>query len=175
MNNFEFEHNGEKLWYSRSLACNIGVFRINNDEYEVLACKRGQGCEFNKGLWNIPGGFIDFNENAAQCAVRELFEETGIKISEKKVKFYKLSTNPRGVRQTMNASHYAFFDKEETLNWVFTTEFSENEETEEIKWIPMSELKNYKWTNNQTSLINSMCEKIKVINSMCEKIKETNK
>lgn len=175
MNNFEFEHNGEKLWYSRSLACNIGVFRINNDEYEVLACKRGQGCEFNKGLWNIPGGFIDFNENAAQCAVRELFEETGIKISEKKVTFYKLSTNPRGVRQTMNASHYAFFDKEETLNWVFTTEFSENEETEEIKWIPMSELKNYKWTNNQTSLINSMCEKIKVINSMCEKIKETNK
>jgi hypothetical protein len=64
----------------------------------------------------------------------------------------------------MNASHYAFFDKEETLNWVFTTEFSENEETEEIKWIPMSELKNYKWTNNQTSLINSMCEKIKETN-----------
>lgn len=175
MNNFEFEHNGEKLWYSRSLACNIGVFRINNDEYEVLACKRGQGCEFNKGLWNIPGGFIDFNENAAQCAVRELFEETGVKISKKQVFFNHLSTNPRGVRQTMNASHYAFFDKEETLNWVFTTEFSENEETEEIKWIPMSELKNYKWTNNQTSLINSMCEKIKVINSMCEKIKETNK
>lgn len=175
MNNFEFEHNGEKLWYSRSLACNIGVFRINNDEYEVLACKRGQGCEFNKGLWNIPGGFIDFNENAAQCAVRELFEETGVKISEKQVFFNHLSTNPRGVRQTMNASHYAFFDKEETLNWVFTTEFSENEETEEIKWIPMSELKNYKWTNNQISLINSMCEKIKVINSMCEKIKETNK
>jgi 8-oxo-dGTP diphosphatase len=175
MNNFEFEHNGEKLWYSRSLACNIGVFRINNDEYEVLACKRGQGCEFNKGLWNIPGGFIDFNENAAQCAVRELFEETGVKISEKQAFFNNLSTNPRGVRQTMNASHYAFFDKEETLNWVFTTEFSENEETEEIKWIPMSELKTYKWTNNQTSLINSMCEKIKVINSMCEKIKETNK
>ena len=28
----------------------------------------------------------------------------------------------------------------------------------------MSELKNYKWTNNQTSLINSMCEKIKETN-----------
>lgn len=165
MNNFEFEHNGEKLWYSRSLACNIGVFRINNNEYEVLACKRGQGCEFNKGLWNIPGGFIDFNENAAQCAIRELFEETGIKISENKVKFYKLSTNPRGVRQTMNASHYAFFEKEETLDWVFTTEFSENEETEEIKWIPISDLKKYKWTNNQIFLINSMCQKIKEVNN----------
>lgn len=164
MKNFEFEHNGEKLWYSRSLACNIGVFRINNDEYEVLACKRGQGCEFNKGLWNIPGGFIDFNENAAQCAVRELFEETGVKISEKKVTFYRLATKPGGARQTMNASHYAFFDKEETLNWVFTSEFSENGETEEIKWIPMSELKKYKWMHNQTLLINSMCEKIKEAN-----------
>jgi len=166
MNNFEFEHNGEKLWYSRSLACNIGVFRINNDEYEVLACIRGQGFEFNKGLWNISGGFIDFNENAAQCAIRELFEETGVKISEKQVFFNKLSTNPRGVRQTMNASHYAFFDKEETLNWVFTTEFSENEETKEIKWIPISDLKKYKWTHNQISLINSMCEKIKEMNKL---------
>ena len=73
-------------------------------------------------------GFIDFNENAAQCAVRELFEETGVKISEKKVTFYRLATKPGGARQTMNASHYAFFDKEETLNWVFTSEFSENGE-----------------------------------------------
>ena len=162
MKNFEFEHNGEKLWYSRSLACNIGVFRINNDEYEVLACKRGQGCEFNKGLWNIPGGFIDFNENAAQCAIRELFEETGVKIPEKKVTFYRLSTNPRGVRQTMNASHYAFFEKEETLDWVFTTEFSENEETEEIKWIPLSDLNKYKWTHNQIPLINNMCAELQL-------------
>ena len=87
---------------------------------------------------------------------------TGIKISEKKVIFYKLSTNPRGVRQTMNASHYAFFDKEETLDWVFTTEFSENEETEEIKWIPLSDLNKYKWTNNQITLINSMCAELQL-------------
>lgn len=161
MNNFEFEHDGQKLWYSRSLACSLVVMRYDDthdwretdhNSLEVLVTKRGQGCEYNKGKWNIPGGFIDFNETAAQCAIRELFEETGIKVPEDKVNFVYLNTNPGGARQTMAATFYALFPKEETLDWEFTTEFSEPGETEEIRWMHIEDIacQNKKdWTRGQ--------------------------
>lgn len=154
MNNFEFEHEGKKLWYSRSLACNIMVFRKTiNDEWEILACKRGQGCEFNKGLWNVPGGFIDFNEDAVSCALRELKEETGVVIDPIEVFFNRLDTEPHGKRQTMVASHYARFVEEDTYDWDFTTKYSEPDETEEIKWVPLKDLHKYKWTRGQFEMI----------------------
>ena len=33
-----------------------------------------------RGLWTFPGGFIDFGETASDGAVRETFEETGLKV-----------------------------------------------------------------------------------------------
>lgn len=130
------------------------VFRktISND-WEILVCKRGKGCEFNKGLWNVPGGFIDFNEDAASCALRELKEETGVVIDLIEVFFNRLDTEPHGVRQTMVASYYARFVEEDTYDWDFTTKYSEPDETEEIKWIPISDIKKYKWTHGQLELI----------------------
>lgn len=157
MQNFEFEHNGQKLWYSRSLACNVIIMRKNeNNDLEVLACKRGQGCEFNKGKWNVPGGFIDFNEDAITCALRELKEETGLTIPKDRVKFFSLNTTPNGKRQTMVACHYALFDISETLDWEFSYEFSEPDETEETKWIPINELNQYTWCNGQLSNIHAV-------------------
>uniref|UniRef100_A0A7S0RVA8 Nudix hydrolase domain-containing protein n=1 Tax=Chlamydomonas leiostraca TaxID=1034604 RepID=A0A7S0RVA8_9CHLO len=45
---------------------------------EVLLIKRGK--EPNKGLWCFPGGSQELGETIAECAVREVLEETGVKI-----------------------------------------------------------------------------------------------
>jgi bifunctional NMN adenylyltransferase/nudix hydrolase len=37
-----------------------------------------------EGLWALPGGFLDPNERLVTCAVREVMEETGIKLAEGK-------------------------------------------------------------------------------------------
>lgn len=47
----------------------------------VLLVKRGQSP--GKGLWALPGGHLNINESFIQGAIRELKEETGIKVPEK--------------------------------------------------------------------------------------------
>ena len=53
---------------------------------EVLLLKRGPKAN-NPGLWNFPGGNMDEGETAPQSATREAFEESGVKIKPKDVKF----------------------------------------------------------------------------------------
>lgn len=52
---------------------------IINDKNEVLLImkKRGVG----EGKWNAPGGKVRKGESLEQAAIREIFEETGIKVS----------------------------------------------------------------------------------------------
>lgn len=45
----------------------------------ILLIQRGN--EPFKGKWALPGGFMNMDENAEQCAIRELFEETGLLVS----------------------------------------------------------------------------------------------
>lgn len=153
MKNFEFEHEGKTYWYSRSLAVNCVLFYHDplDNKWYVLVNKRGQGCEFNKGLWNVPGGFIDFNESAVECACRECKEETGYIIDPGFLKFVTLDTNPKGKRQTMLAVYSAvvYDTKKDEL----TNTYSEDGEVSEIKWMPMDELDSYEWTRDQIRMI----------------------
>ena len=41
---------------------------------DLLFVKRA--CEPGRGLWGLPGGFIELNETPNDAAIRELFEET---------------------------------------------------------------------------------------------------
>jgi ADP-ribose pyrophosphatase YjhB (NUDIX family) len=154
MKNFEFEHEGKTYWYSRSLAVNCVLFyqELYSNKWYVLANKRGQGCEFNKGLWNVPGGFIDFDESAEECASRECFEETGYKIDPGFLNFISLETNPkRSKRQTMLAIYSAIVwdHKKDELTQIH----SEDNEVECIEWVPINEMEKYEWTYDQIPII----------------------
>ena len=49
---------------------------------EVLMVQRGQGAAFMPGVWVFPGGVIEPDEEPAECATRELAEETSIELSD---------------------------------------------------------------------------------------------
>ena len=48
-------------------------------EPKVLLIQRGD--DPFKGAWAFPGGFMDMDETTEQCAIRELEEETGLRLA----------------------------------------------------------------------------------------------
>src|SRR5207237_6355379 len=49
-----------------------------DEEGRVLLTRRS--INPGRGLWTFPGGFVDFGETATDAAIRETFEETGLKV-----------------------------------------------------------------------------------------------
>ena len=78
-------YNTEKgiKWDSRACAVVCHVWFIKNGEPFVLIGKRGPGSDY-PDKWNIPCGYLDWNENLNEAMFREVWEETGLDLS----KFY---------------------------------------------------------------------------------------
>ncbi len=62
-----------------AVATDCVVFGFDGNELKVLLIERG--IEPYKGMWAFPGGFMNINESAEQCAMRELVEETGLELT----------------------------------------------------------------------------------------------
>ena len=56
----------------------VGVGVLIEEDGRYLLVKRA--AEPDAGLWSIPGGLIDVGEKAADAAVREALEETGLTV-----------------------------------------------------------------------------------------------
>ena len=76
---------------------------------KVLLIQRGD--EPYKGCWAFPGGFMNMDETTEQCAIRELEEETGLKVNEvHQIGAYsKVDRDPRG--RTITVAYLAIIDK----------------------------------------------------------------
>ena len=83
-------------------------------EPKVLLIERGD--EPFKGCWAFPGGFMNMDETTAQCAIRELEEETGLKVSEvHQIGAYsKVDRDPRG--RTVTVAYLAIVDEPLAVN-----------------------------------------------------------
>jgi 8-oxo-dGTP diphosphatase len=90
-----------------SLTADIVIF--SEDRTEVVLIQRKN--EPYKGHWAFPGGFMDMDETLEQCAVRELEEETSIKVDSLRQlgAFSDLDRDPRG--RTITVAYYGIVDK----------------------------------------------------------------
>lgn len=68
------------------------IVKDQNDR--VLVCKRGPGARSLENKWNLPGGHLEMDESLEDCAVRECYEETGIKIDKDKLLFLHINSDP---------------------------------------------------------------------------------
>jgi 8-oxo-dGTP diphosphatase len=84
------------------------VVITNEVEPKVLLIQRGD--QPFKGGWAFPGGFMNMDETTEQCAVRELEEETGLRLSKiQQIGAYsKVDRDPRG--RTITVAYLAIVD-----------------------------------------------------------------
>ena len=58
----------------------VGAILVNEDGWVFLA-RRGPQAKNERGLWEFPGGGVEFGETLAHALQREMLEEFGIQIS----------------------------------------------------------------------------------------------
>ena len=85
------------------------VFSNDSDGLSVLLIERAN--EPFKGCWAFPGGFMDMDEDAEACAIRELKEETGLQLEHMKQigAFTDVDRDPRG--RTVSIAYSALVEK----------------------------------------------------------------
>lgn len=134
-------------WYNRSVACAMFVFcKDSSGEWCILGCERGPGAADNNFYWNVPCGYLDFNETTYECATRECFEETGVLLERKYVSFVGFQDDPIDSEgQNITFRYAALIDDKTTNDFKFSKILNEDGEVGEIKWIKMSDLHKYEW------------------------------
>lgn len=145
LRNFPFVHHGKLYWYSRSVATSHFVFAKNNlGNWCVLANKRGSGTPDFSGFWNVPCGYLDFNESVEEAAQRETFEETNVFVKKEDIHLFHINSEPTSNRQNVVFSFKSIID-DSCENIQLSADSSEKNEVDEIKWIPLEEVGDYKW------------------------------
>lgn len=115
------------------------VVMTREPDTKVLLIERGG--EPYKGCWAFPGGFMDMDETAAQCAVRELQEETGLTVQNvSQIGAYSgVDRDPRG--RTVTVAYLAVVDREMAVTG--------QDDAARAQWWPVSALPPLAFDHNE--------------------------
>ena len=105
------------------------VFRFEGNKLKTLLIERGN--EPYKGCWAFPGGFLKMDEDAEHGALRELEEETGLKLEyvEEFGTFSTVDRDPRG--RVISIAFYAITD---------LTEVKGADDAAKAQWFSINEI-----------------------------------
>lgn len=114
----------------------------------ILMVQRG-----DSGKWTLPGGTLDFGESLPECAIREIREETGLRVELKEVVGTYTDANIRiaysdgEVRQEFTVVYFGTaVDYDVILDWESTA----------YSWVTLSELKDLPMADSQRRRIDDL-------------------
>ncbi len=106
------------------------VVMTNQPVPKVLLIQRG--ADPFKGAWAFPGGFMNMDETTEECAIRELKEETGLKVATvyQIGAYSKVDRDPRG--RTITVAYLAIIDS--------PMEVKGQDDAAKADWFPITDL-----------------------------------
>ena len=106
------------------------VVMTNEPLPKVLLIQRG--ADPFKGAWAFPGGFMNMDETTEDCAIRELEEETGLKVTavDQIGAYSKVDRDPRG--RTITVAYLAIIDSPKKVIG--------QDDAAKAEWFPITEL-----------------------------------
>ncbi len=114
-----------------SLTVDCVIFKLKNNTLNILLIERAH--EPFKGNWALPGGFVDKGETCEKAALRELEEETGIKLTkhlELAGVFSEPKRDPRG--WTVSAAYFTALTNERKIK--------AGDDASKAKWVDINSL-----------------------------------
>jgi len=113
------------------VAADAMVFAKGAEHLQLLLIKRKN--DPFKGMWALPGGFVEDDEELEAAAIRELEEETGLKLPAMKqlYTFGKVGRDPRG--RTISVTYYGFVNAGEH-------EVKGNDDAAEARWVNVKDI-----------------------------------
>lgn len=75
---------GQDVYLSRasSVVAQVCLYETIQAKWYILLVKRGEACPDFQGDWCLPCGYLDWDETLYQAMIREVYEETGLYLSE---------------------------------------------------------------------------------------------
>jgi len=113
----------------------VGCFVVHpTDDKSMLVVKEKTGPAANYGLWKMPTGLLDPNEDIAEAATRELKEETGLDGKLVSIMTFRQAHNPLADK----GSDLFFVCKMELMSDISQLQIQE-EEIAAIQWMPIED------------------------------------
>lgn len=130
---------------ARTLATNaILLDESNIKSPKILLVKRGENPD--KGWWDIPGGYLDWDETLEECTTRELKEETGLIAQPESFSLFNTFSNPNNKAQNQVVDLYYISKR-------FSGEIKiDGKEITDAQWFELSHLPENVAFNHRTAL-----------------------
>jgi len=136
---------GREIWVSRSVAVVVCIVLVCDAQPYILVNQRGPGVPDCQGYWNLPCGYLDYNETTSEAAVREVWEECGVNslalLQGADCEFFTqpwdISSAPTDNRQNVTIHHglHAHVLQLPPLS----NANNEPNETADIRWLPLTQ------------------------------------
>jgi 8-oxo-dGTP pyrophosphatase MutT (NUDIX family) len=166
--NTRYVVDGKEVWESRSNAVGGVIFAIDKDNIFVLGTKRSKNMPEGGGLWVVPSGYLNYDEDGWDAMRRETYEESSFFVDKYKKylvfdndqdSFYT-HTKPTENRQNVVIWFCLIYDFSK-IGLPKDIESYKDHETDIVKWIPLSQIFNYKWSFKHDERIEQAALKFK--------------
>lgn len=145
-NEFVTLADGREVWLARDIAVAVSALAIYQNEPYILVNQRGTGVPNFQGYWNLPCGYLDYDETTREAAIREVWEECGVNLlpllDASHAHFFdhpwSVNSAPGGTRQNVTIHHGLIV----SVNQLPEVSNANNEpnETMDIRWLPLNQV-----------------------------------